>query len=173
MLNRNAFLFIFVLLCLSSGCVRRRMTIRSDPPGAKVYVDDQEIGITPVSTKFTYYGTRKIKLVRPGFETLNALEKIAPPWYQIPPLDFISENFYPGELRDERILEFELEPQRIVPKAELVDRGDELRNATMAGYTVPSVPRDLGQPATEPGQEFSDDLPFPENSNLPPAYFPE
>ena len=26
------------------GCVRRRLTIRSSPPGALVYIDDQEIG---------------------------------------------------------------------------------------------------------------------------------
>ena len=32
------------------GCVRRRMTVRSNPPGAVVFVDDQEIGTTPAST---------------------------------------------------------------------------------------------------------------------------
>ena len=31
-----------LLACLlTTGCVRRRMTIRSNPPGATVYVDDQ------------------------------------------------------------------------------------------------------------------------------------
>jgi hypothetical protein len=33
-----------------AGCVQRRMTIRSNPPGALVYVDDYQIGTTPVST---------------------------------------------------------------------------------------------------------------------------
>ena len=32
------------------------MTIRSNPPGAMFYVDDYEIGITPISTSFIYYG---------------------------------------------------------------------------------------------------------------------
>ena len=49
-----------LLLCASqSGCVERRLTIRSNPPGALVYVDDYTIGVTPVSTSFIYYGTRK------------------------------------------------------------------------------------------------------------------
>src|SRR5687768_13584388 len=41
-----------MLVACESGCVRRRMTVRSNPPGAKVYVDDIEIGTTPVSTNF-------------------------------------------------------------------------------------------------------------------------
>ena len=36
-----------VVLATAGGCVERRMTIRSNPPGALVYVDDYEIGITP------------------------------------------------------------------------------------------------------------------------------
>ena len=51
------------------GCVRRRMTIRSDPPGAVVFVDERRIGVTPVSTNFTYYGTRNVQLVKDGHET--------------------------------------------------------------------------------------------------------
>ena len=48
-----------VLVCLAAlGCVQRRMTIRSNPPGALVYVDDYQVGTTPVSTDFGYYGTR-------------------------------------------------------------------------------------------------------------------
>lgn len=50
----------------AGGCVQRRMTVRSNPPGALVYVDDYQIGTTPVSTDFIYYGTRKIRLVKDG-----------------------------------------------------------------------------------------------------------
>ena len=61
------------MLCSTAGlgCVQRRMTIRSSPPGAMVYVDNQEIGTTPVSTGFTYYGTREFRLVKDGYETLT------------------------------------------------------------------------------------------------------
>jgi hypothetical protein len=73
------------LLAALPGCVRRRMTVRSNPPGALVFVDDQEVGTTPVSTGFTYYGTRKIQLMKDGFETLTVKQTFHPPWYQFTP----------------------------------------------------------------------------------------
>jgi hypothetical protein len=126
-----------------TGCVRRRMTIRTNPPGARVYVDDYEIGTTPVSANFTYYGTRKLRLVKPGFETLTVMEPIPPPWYQIPPLDFVSENLWPGEIQDRRALSYQLVPQRVVPQEELLGRAEALRSrAHLSGMVraAPSAP---------------------------------
>jgi hypothetical protein len=119
------------------------MTIRSNPPGALVYIDDQEIGTTPVSTYFTYYGTRKIKLIKDGFEPVTALEKIRPPWYELPVVDFVSENIVGRELRDERVLEFQLQPQRLVPTQELLSRANRLRLGAEQGVLIsePLVPR--------------------------------
>ena len=125
------------VLVVTSGCVRRRLTVRSNPPGAVVYVDDQEIGTTPVSTPFTYYGTRKLQLFKDGFETLTVKQQISPPWYQIPPLDFISENLWLGEVRDERIVDFELQMQRIVPNQELLERAESLRGNALQGLSTP------------------------------------
>jgi hypothetical protein len=119
-----------VVLCVCpTGCVRRRMTIRSNPPGAMVYVDDypDPIGTTPVSHNFTYYGMRKIRLVKDGYETLTVLQPIPQPWYQVPPLDFVTENLVPGELRDRRTLSYQLAPQAVVPMDQLLDRAEELR----------------------------------------------
>ena len=143
-------------LCLS-GCVQRRMTIRSNPPGAQVYVDDYEIGTTPVSTSFTYYGQRKIRLVKDGYETTTVVQPIMPPWYEYPPLDFISENFVPGQIRDERTLDFQLRPQAVVPTDQLMARAEQLRRGTQAG-----APGTMG-PMT-PGLRVN---PSP---GLPPAY---
>ena len=158
-----------LLACLgTNGCVRRRMTVRSNPLGATVYVDDQEIGTTPVSTSYTYYGTRKIQLVRDGYETLTVMHRFSPPWYQIPPLDFLSENVFPRELRDERIVDFELEPQRIVPTTELLDRAQQLRQSTRQGYAVPTPPASgsAEQPASSVGVPPTA-LPYP------PAFYPQ
>lgn len=133
------FLFVFVLGCsiLSSGCVRRRMTIRSNPPGALVFVDDQEVGVTPVSTPFTYYATRKVQLFREGYETVTVKQPLPAPWYQIPPLDFFVENLWPFEVRDERILNFDLPPQEDVPSEKVLERGEMLRSNTRAGMVTP------------------------------------
>lgn len=133
-------LFLIVLLSLvlaSSGCVRRRMTIRSNPPGAMVYVDDQQIGQTPVSTAFTYYGTRNITLVRDGFETMTVKHTFEAPWYQVPPLDFFSENLTLREIRDERILDFTLVPQQMVSSDQLWRNAENLRQSAGAGYVAP------------------------------------
>jgi hypothetical protein len=154
---------LLLLLLASSGCVRRRLTIRSNPSQAMVTVDDQPIGMTPVSTSFTYYGTRKIKLVKDGYETATALETIRPPWYQIPPLDLISENFIGRELRDERVMDFQLQPQRIVPNQELLERAAALRDGAAQGVVTPEplVPR-VVDPAQVPGTlPWQDALPPP------------
>lgn len=139
-------LLAVVLLPSQSGCVSRRMTIRSNPPGALVYVDDYEIGATPVSTNFTYYGTRKIRLVKDGYETLTVMQSIPTPWYQYVPIDLIAENFVPGEIRDSRVLDYQLKPQMVVPTDQLLSRAESLRGSNIiapAGATM-SRPGGLG-----------------------------
>jgi hypothetical protein len=118
------------------ACVQRRLTIRSNPPGALVYVDDYPIGTTPVSTSFVYYGTRKIRLVLSGYETLNVLQPLPTPWYEYPGLDFVTENLVPGEIRDERVVDFQLKPQMIVPSQQLLSRAENLRH----GAAAPQMP---------------------------------
>lgn len=156
-----------------SGCVRRRLTVRSNPPGALVFIDDQEIGFTPVSTPFTYYGTRNIKLVKDGFETLAVKQKFKTPWYEVPPVDFVTENFWPKELRDERTLDFQLVPQQIVPTDKLIERAQSMRGNVQQGTFAPAVlPAPAGrvvQPGVAPaGPAFPGAVP---NANLgvPPA----
>lgn len=124
-----AWLAVSLLVVGHTGCVQRRLTIRSNPPGALVYVDDYPIGTTPVSTDFVYYGTRKVRLSKSGYETLTVMQPIPTPWYEIPGLDFVSENLVPGEIRDERVVDFQLKPQIIVPSPQLLGRAENLRHS--------------------------------------------
>jgi hypothetical protein len=154
---------------LEIGCVQRRLTIRSNPPGALVYVDDYQVGTTPVSTDFVYYGTRKVRLVKSGYETLSVLQPIPTPWYEYPGLDFISENLVPGEIRDERVVDYQLQPQMVVPSPQLLDRAENLRHGAMgppvpAGPAGPSYgpptdsrpgPPSSPPPVTKPGSPFT------------------
>src|SRR5213082_203874 len=84
------------------GCVERRYVIESDPPGALVLVNGQPLGTTPVDGHFVYYGNYAFTLIKDGYETLHVDQRINSPWYQYPPLDFASENIYPGKLEDVR-----------------------------------------------------------------------
>lgn len=118
------------MLC---GCVLRSLTIDSQPPGAMVYLDDELIGETPVTTSFTYYGTRKITLEKVDaegrlmYERKIIYEKIKPPFYQMLPLDFFSELIIPAKLKDEHYLVYQLEPLQEVSKA--VRQEEVLKNA--------------------------------------------
>jgi hypothetical protein len=126
------------LILLPAGCVRRRLNVYSNPPGALVYVDNQQIGSTPCSVDFTYYGTREIRLVKPGYETLTVNQPIPAPWYQIPPLDFISENLVATKIRDNRTVSYDLAPQLIVPNEQLLDRANQLRQDTQQYPVAPA-----------------------------------
>src|SRR5580692_11639227 len=111
-----ALLLVVLAGCaLQVGCVQRRLTIRSNPPGAVVYVGNQEIGTTPISHDFIYYGSRNLTLVKDGYETLKVKAEIPTPWYDLPGIDFVSENLVPTEIRDHRVLDFQLQPAVIVP----------------------------------------------------------
>ena len=137
-----------VAVCLPavSGCVQRRMTIRTNPPGALVYVDDYQIGTTPVSHDFVYYGTRKIRIVKDGYETLTVRQPIPAPWYEYFPLDFVTENLVPWEIRDERVVDLAMQPAAAVPPEFIVSRAEQARRAA-GSLPPPAPPVPAGQPA--------------------------
>ena len=151
-----------VLLLLIPGCLRRRMIVRSNPSGATVYIDNQQIGTTPCSTDFIYYGTRELRLVKPGYETLTINQPIPTPWYEIPPIDFVSENLIPHEIQDYRTLSYNMVPQVIVPTEQLLNRAQQLRQATNHGLVTPASSMTPAVETIAPG------LPGTSGGNLPP-----
>lgn len=126
------------------------MTVRSDPPGAVVYVDERRIGVTPVSTGFTYYGTRNVQVIKDGHETVREEHRIAAPWYQYPVIDFFAENLWPFEIRDERVLDFQLPPQQTTPPAQVMQRAEQLRGDAQRGLVTPLVQPGAAQGAPTP-----------------------
>lgn len=168
---------------LLTGCVTRRMTIRSNPPGALVYVDDYEVGTTPCSHNFIYYGTREIRLVKDGYETMTVMQPMPAPWYEWPPLDFVSENLVPRKIHDDRTLTYNMQPQTVVPTEILLSRAEELRREAQPPVGVQPAPGSalapqpgapllpLG-PATAPLQPppgQPGELPQPAPETLPPG----
>ena len=133
------------------------MTIRSFPPGAQVFVDDQEIGTTPCSASFVYYGTRKVTLIKDGYKTETVWQTFNPPWYQIPPLDFVTDNLLIHEIRDERFVDVQLLPEEIVPEQQLLDRAQTLRGNSQAGAITPllTLPPGAHLPIREPDPPLS------------------
>ncbi len=168
--------FLAVGCLLQTGCVRRRLMIRSNPPGAMAYVDNQAIGKTPCATDFIYYGTREIRLVKAGYETLTVNQPLPAPWYQVPPLDFVSENVVPRKIQDYRTASFNMVPQVIVPTEQLIARGEQLRQSTLQGAVMPANTGAVPMPVLPPGAALpgvlSGVLPGVLPSVLPPGVGP-
>jgi len=141
--------------------------VRSNPPGAMVYVDNQPIGSTPCATDFTYYGTREIRLVKAGYETLTVNQPLPAPWYQIPPLDFVSENVVPSKIQDYRTASYNLVPQVIVPTEQLIARGEQLRQSTLQGATMPAGSVTTPLPVLPPGAASGQSVFAPQTPGQP------
>jgi hypothetical protein len=83
------------LLCAASlmccGCVERLITITSEPSGALVHLNDEEVGRTPLTVPFTFYGTYDVRLETEGYEPLWTMRKAKAPWWETPPVDLLVE----------------------------------------------------------------------------------
>ena len=130
---RSLVLLIGILsLALCVGCVRRTMTLNTDPQGAIVHLNDIEIGRTPVTVDFTWYGDYDIVYRKEGHTTLVTHHRVRAPWYQIWPLDFVSEVLIPWEIHDHHQVPLAMLEPEPEPDAEaLVQRADEMRDRTV------------------------------------------
>jgi len=132
-LSKRALLGLALAVLIQTGCVSRRLMVQSNPPGAMVLQEGKEIGYTPTGVDFTYYGTRELTLIKDGYETKTQLVPVRAPWYQWPVIEFFSDNLLFGRVTDRRDVRFELEPKRMVPNQELLNRGQTLRNEAQIG----------------------------------------
>jgi hypothetical protein len=104
------FLVLIVAGLGLTGCVERRYTIRTDPPGALVIANGEPIGLTPVSKSFVFYGDRSIRIIKEGYETKDLVQPIRAPWFDNLATEFFTENLIPYTFRDEVELNYKLEP---------------------------------------------------------------
>ncbi len=51
-------------MAVAGGCVERTIHITSDPSGALVHLNDEEVGRTPVTVPFTFYGVYSVRLTQ-------------------------------------------------------------------------------------------------------------
>ncbi len=98
--NNLTLVFISFIILNCTSCVRRSVTITSQPQGAGVYLDNKYLGETPVETDFLFYGGHRLELTKPGYENYRTTLKLKAPIYQYVPLDFISECILPLRLHD-------------------------------------------------------------------------
>jgi len=127
-----------LVLLSQAGCVDRFLAIHSDPPGAAVYLDGEKVGTTPCEVPYTFYGTRDLILELRGYTLVRREIVLNPPWWQIIPMDFITEVLIPFTLTDRLSVSYMMETAPV--SREEVDavlrKADELRKKA----ETPSAP---------------------------------
>jgi len=115
---RTLTLLLLALSC--TGCIERRLEITSEPSGALVWVNDQQVGRTPTQASFLYHGVYDIRLELDGYEPLRTEAEAKPPIYEHAPLDLFAEAL-PMRLENTQHWHFVLEPslESTLPKEQL------------------------------------------------------
>jgi hypothetical protein len=120
-----------------AGCVERILEVRSDPPGAAVYLNGDEIGSTPLDHPFTFYGTVDVALRAQGHFSYREIKELPTPWYELFPFDLFAELLWPGNIRDVHRVEARLVPSPGPPdekaRREEREKADALRGLLQAG----------------------------------------
>jgi hypothetical protein len=146
-MRRIGLLGLGIVLC--GGCVERTLSISSTPPGALVTLNDMEVGRTPLSKRFTWYGTFDVQVRKEGYQTLNTTTPVIAPWWQWIGFDLIAE-LLPIRLQDEHEVSYTLKPQSLeqVDPDAIVQRGQKLREQ-LEGSRLPNP---ATQPASKPAK---------------------
>lgn len=109
-----------------AGCVERTISITSDPSGALVFLNDEEIGRTPCEAAFLHYGTYDVRIVKDGYEPYMGPAEAKVPLYDLPGPDLVAA-FLPVRLRSRVEWHFTLLPVQD-DEAAMIDRARQLRS---------------------------------------------
>lgn len=130
-MNRLPLVSCLLLLSLS-GCIERTVSINTEPEGATVMLNDEEVGKSPVRVPFTWYGDYDIIIRKPGYQTIKTNHNIKTPWYELPGIDLFTECLMPFTVHDDRTLDtFALQPAQPVEKQALLQSADEMKGRAL------------------------------------------
>ena len=109
---------------VTPGCVERKLTINTEPQQALVVLNDEEIGISPVTVSFNWYGDYQIRITKAGYETLKTHRELEAPLHDKFPFDFFAQVLSPKKIVDEYEWTFELEPLQQPDREDLIQAAD-------------------------------------------------
>src|SRR4051812_49724284 len=110
--TRRLLFAVVVLVAVAAtlgGCVEREIQVNSDPQGALVYLNDQEVGRTPLRQDFTWYGTYDVAVRKEGYQKLKNESPGNAPSLQRIPVHFLPD-LLPFPLNDSPPPHFTLKP---------------------------------------------------------------
>jgi hypothetical protein len=128
-------LAVCIIGAFAGGCVERKLTINTEPQGAIVFLNDEEIGTSPVTVGFEWYGDYKVRAIREGYDILNTHRNLEAPKHDKFPMDFFAEVVYPGRISDQYEWTFALTPYKAPDRDELIRSAQELKNQA---YNTPA-----------------------------------
>ena len=128
MVKKNILLSGLIFSILSCGCVERELKINTKPEGALVILNDEEIGVSPVTVSFEWYGDYWVRIRKQGFETIDTHKELKGPWYDHFPFDFFAQIVNPNRIVDSYEWTFELSPRQQISRDELIEKAQELKN---------------------------------------------
>jgi len=111
-----------------AGCVERRLTINTSPADAKVILNDEYIGASPVTVSFNWYGDYNIRIEKEGFTTMRTHRKLKGPWYDHFPFDFFAQ-ISPGKTVNTYNWTFELSPAPLIERQQLIEDAQQIRQS--------------------------------------------
>lgn len=161
------------VLIACTGCVERTVSITSEPPGAIVWLNDREVGRTPVEVAYVHDGTFDVRLALAGHEPVMTGRDTKPPVWDWPGFDFFAE-IAPVPLESRTEWHFVLEPARDEP-GPLVERARELRSRVIddeAFRAIVEADREAAQAredADTAPETKSDEAPVPFAQDDPPG----
>lgn len=89
-IHQTAWLLIAVTLGFA-GCVERTISITSNPQGALVYLNDEEVGRTPLAISHRFYGVYSVRLELDDHKPLWTKQEAKAPWWEFPGPDLVAE----------------------------------------------------------------------------------
>ena len=125
---------ILALACLT-GCVERKLTINTAPQGALVWLNDEEIGFSPVTVEFNWYGDYKIRAEKQDYAILNTHRKLKAPSHDGFPMDFFAQILWPGKIQDYYEWTFDLTPYEPVNRQLLISAAEQMKKQAQTELT--------------------------------------
>ena len=105
-MKRRTTLLLLLAAATTAGCVTQHLSIRSNPPGARVFLNGNYAGETPLTTDFEWYTNYLIHVEKAGYLPVDERQAVRAPWYMWMPLDAVSDAL-PWRLKDERRFHYE------------------------------------------------------------------
>ena len=129
-----------------SGCVRRSLTIRTDPPGAKVYVNDELKGESPVTYDFMWYGWHRVMIRKEGYSRVDDRKQLRSPARLWIPFDLVME-LVPVRVWDRREWAYTLTPAPELPAPVPPPLSGSEPSPTPVAEPQAAPPEESGSPA--------------------------